>query len=357
MNCSSSICKYSAIFYSHDIPLRLCRKECTLGKNQIKRNIASYNFDKHCTYMLQPLCKVQTSDSKMKFYENTRPCLEPVKMGSISQGTVFSCVRAPRYNGSRAYGLVVTARCDVVQEKVHVLNFVPVVQFSDWLKQDCLSALVQPERNALQANLKNVLLDAGVAPSLLESVGINEIEKTFFARSSTMSKKERGMSDRFEKVRGELKKFEGALEQGASDTLDYFKVNRPKLLDRVLERLLTHDFSDCYLFERLIEDEPDIPYVALLRDVLSLDQAYIKYIAGGLSLEVLESELAPIRSQYVEIDRDDLCMPIAQVGSPTIEHLMQKFSSLFSRIGLADPDQGWKHQARERYFSSNEVGS
>ena len=30
-------------------------------------------------------------------------------------------------------------------------------------------------------------------------------------------------------------------------------------------------------------------------------------------------------------------MPIIQIGSPTIEHVLQSFSNLFGRIGVADP--------------------
>ena len=34
---------------------------------------------------------------------------------------------------------------------------------------------------------------------------------------------------------------------------------------------------------------------------------------------------------------DDLAMPVVEVGSPTIEHILQSFSNLFGRIGVADP--------------------
>jgi hypothetical protein len=30
-------------------------------------------------------------------------------------------------------------------------------------------------------------------------------------------------------------------------------------------------------------------------------------------------------------------MPITEIASPTIEHIMQSFSNVFGRIGVADP--------------------
>lgn len=40
------------------------------------------------------------------------------------------------------------------------------------------------------------------------------------------------------------------------------------------------------------------------------------------------------------IPDDDLAMPITEIASPTMEHVLQAFSNLFGRIGVADPDEG-----------------
>ena len=37
------------------------------------------------------------------------------------------------------------------------------------------------------------------------------------------------------------------------------------------------------------------------------------------------------------IGHDDLAMPVIEIGSPTIEHILQSFSQLFGRIGVEDP--------------------
>ena len=37
----------------------------------------------------------------------------------------------------------------------------------------------------------------------------------------------------------------------------------------------------------------------------------------------------------------NLALPIGQVRSPNIEHLMQAFSTLFGRIGLTDLDESY----------------
>ncbi|ARK80125.1 hypothetical protein BOC40_06590 [Burkholderia pseudomallei] len=37
-------------------------------------------------------------------------------------------------------------------------------------------------------------------------------------------------------------------------------------------------------------------------------------------------------------DADDYALPVAKLASPWIEHLMQNFALLFSRIGVRDND-------------------
>jgi hypothetical protein len=61
----------------------------------------------------------------------SRPHVEQAIVGKITQGTIFNCAAAFRYPGKQVFGLAITARCDVAQEKYHLLNYVPVISLRD----------------------------------------------------------------------------------------------------------------------------------------------------------------------------------------------------------------------------------
>ena len=55
------------------------------------------------------------------------------KLGFLTQGTLFTCAAAEDYGGCNVHGLVITARCDVAQNKAAVFNYLPVVSLDDWV--------------------------------------------------------------------------------------------------------------------------------------------------------------------------------------------------------------------------------
>jgi hypothetical protein len=58
---------------------------------------------------------------------------------------------------------------------------------------------------------------------------------------------------------------------------------------------------------------------------------------------------------YVLRSLDDLAMPISIVTSPNIEHFMQSFALLFSRIGIDAPDPSYVAQLWTRQPSVTEA--
>jgi hypothetical protein len=56
-------------------------------------------------------------------------------------------------------------------------------------------------------------------------------------------------------------------------------------------------------------------------------------------LEADHSELAENSEWHVHLSftHSDFAMPIGELTSPQVEHLLQTFSFLFGRIGLPDP--------------------
>lgn len=109
-----------------------------------------------------------------------RPHIEAPRIGLLTQGTVFNCATAFRYPKKEVFGLTITARCDVAQEKYRLLNYVPIVRLDDWLQVDGLEILLDQERKQQIASIESALNEADISPNLMLSVPISDIISVHF---------------------------------------------------------------------------------------------------------------------------------------------------------------------------------
>lgn len=244
----------------------------------------------------------------------------------------------PRYPSSLSVGVVITARCDIAQNKYPILNFVPAVPLSDWFRKDGLSLLVDSERKTTLAKVTNILKEARVSEALLTAVSLAEIAEKHFPKNQPAQTSKKLVS-RFEQAAAEMSDFNELLQTDDSNKIfDWFATERAKNVKKMIDRLSKHDVSGYYFLEHLDNDGDQIPFVCLLRDVTAISRNLSEKIAGGLSRQALEIHPNKVEKGHLNISSEDLAMPVSCIGSPTIEHLMQTFSSLFGRIGLEDPD-------------------
>jgi hypothetical protein len=100
------------------------------------------------------------------------------KIGKLDQGTIFTCARAERYHGVPVYGLVITARCDIDQQKYPVLNYIPVVSLVDWLGTDGFDLIQDKAERDSYGRIKNIFKSYDFAESLLIAKSARDIFET-----------------------------------------------------------------------------------------------------------------------------------------------------------------------------------
>ena len=256
----------------------------------------------------------------------------------ITQGTVFCCARAARYDACQVHGLVITARCDISQRKYPILNYLPVVSLPDWLRRDGLDILTDDELSNQNGTLKGLLRDACLSHSLVSSVPLTSIADVHFPVDEG-SRKQIRLGKRFREHITLMDDF-SALQNTTTSNERYlwFCENRPSLVENVIQRLSRHAVLGHYFFETLSPDtQHSVGYICLLREVSTLPKLIGEQLGSGLT----ESDCRHIGSEPsstgLSFDEVDMAMPVVEVGSPTIEHLLQSFSTLFGRIGVPDP--------------------
>jgi hypothetical protein len=106
-----------------------------------------------------------------------------------------------------------------------------------------------------------------------------------------------------------------------------------------VRELANHKLAGYYFLPKLETDGNETGFVALLREVNHLPRKLARLIAGGLDAT---SEGLSDQSHWlalVDFTHSDFAMPVGEITSPQVEHLLQTFSHLFGRIGLPDPER------------------
>lgn len=248
----------------------------------------------------------------------------------VTQGSLFINAYAEDYCDCVNYGLVITARCDISQGKANIFSFLPVVGLQDWLCRDFVKILkkrVLPQvRSALIAQFESI----GGSEMLLNTYSIEKISDSFL--SAEPSKSQKKFAETYDKYKILLDVGEhGGVGAELQKVLHLYRKDSWK----ILSELVAQNISGYYFFDDVCGDGP---HVVLLREIHHLESEFANRLKVGYK----------IKSEGVKYsDGDDFSYTIGTVRSPYIEHVMQKFSELFTRIGIDDP----RHDYAEKIIS------
>lgn len=260
----------------------------------------------------------------------------------LTQGTIFTCAASEDYPDADPRGIVITARCDVAHGKAPVISYVPLISFRAWLFRDGLRLLASRILAASRGAMRSALREAGLAESMLDTIS-PEVVRAHLA--GLTQKAERSAAKRYADAEAQKGMAEAALRAtpGTKPAADLFDA-QPKEYQRMLQDLLSNGVSDYHFIDRSEPDEGCDGYVALLREIRYLPVALAGELKDGIDFKRFEDLCVeqPRYSDKLNISNDEhYAMPVGLLKSPFIEFFMQRFTSLYSRIGVTDfpPDR------------------
>jgi len=260
------------------------------------------------------------------------------KSNEFTQGSVFSCAFAENYCDCPVFGLIITARCDAAQDKVPAFSYVPIVSLESWMLRDGAEIVLDRIEASLMNDLRNILKDRGLSvDSLLSTHTPEEIYEAHF-RPTEGEKKFAKQCEKFRRVITHLTETRSLTGGKNIAALKAHLKCSQDIVDTVIKELVGNRLAGYYLLRGLDMDftSTGVDCVALLREVHHIPTVIARQITKGISAVDWKSQgsvktLCPrFRSD------DDYSLPIAILKSPRIEHLMQSFALLFSRIGVKD---------------------
>lgn len=269
--------------------------------------------------------------------KSSRQNLDEAQIGIITQGTIFSSAKAARYPNVPVAGLTITARCDFAQGKYNLLNYVPIVPLDDWLAVDGLEIMLNNEINERRLDLQRSMKAKNIATSIIDHIPLHEIANTLFPLGDDQ-KRINDENKKFHKKCNRYVEIVNFSEKGDRNVcLEWLKKENPGRIRDIVKRLVRNDVLGHYFLPRIHADEKLIGYVCLFREVSTIPRDLVTELSKGLSearWRMIRNESSGGEFSFVG---DDIAMPVSQVGSPVLEHILQSFSHLFGRIGVDDP--------------------
>lgn len=254
----------------------------------------------------------------------------------FTQGTVFSCAYGENYKDKSICGLVITARCDAAQEKVSVFSYVPVVPLSTWMLADGAAIVLARVEADCMNTLCNILRAAKLSESLLKS----QTPEAIYAAHFQPHEHERSRKSQCDKFIATVQRYNDncVLQRDQTDTMKLkgYLAQYQAMVDAVLKELVDHRLAGNYLLRKLDSFTDESDHVALLREVYHIPSWIAKRITKSISAEEWKDDERALSLCPCFHLADDISLPIGTLKSPWIEHLMQNFALLFSRIGVKD---------------------
>ncbi len=259
--------------------------------------------------------------------------------GPPTQGDIWTALSWWADQASTCTGLIITPRCDFSHDKTPVVNYLPIVSVSEFIKSDGGFRLISRELKKADEALRNTAKDARVIPFVELGISVGEIAK--IKRSEPMdsaasaAKLEKQLSTLLEQE-NRRKALESAfgLKRLADDDLK--TLISEKELTKFLNEIARNNVSDVHFMPPCPHLLPS-PSVLLLRHVLT---SPIKVLKTAGMCRAQEDWVAATNADPIAGYAQNSPLPerILRVKSPFLESTMGRFGALYGRIGVRDPD-------------------
>jgi hypothetical protein len=257
----------------------------------------------------------------------SRNIYKETSIGKLQQGYIFNNATSEDYIGSEVYGIIITPRCDIDNEKVSTFHYLPVIRFEDWLLKDYWSILKKLLLKMLYQSVNVILDNNKISKNVVGVFPVEEIKDKI--KSKIKGKKHQ---DRFCELIDWLKLISDTKNTVSNDFLK--KVHGystfQKIGNNIIKDLTQDNQKDFYLIEDW--EKNDGYYVILLREIQKINWELGMKIANGVNSNDLNDDF--YRKNDIKNVTDGFTYPLIELDSPFIEHLIQKFFTNFGRVGI-----------------------
>lgn len=260
-----------------------------------------------------------------------RELIAAPKLGGFTQGAILNCLKVAETQ--KTFGLVISARCDIAHRKSKTVLCLPIYSLTEWLNQVGTSEIFAASKKAVDAIHHKILSKYELS---LSSFRIYGYETTIAAMAA------KGAASKDIKDVEMLRPY---LEKG--QLVSHVKAVK-EANNKLLESLWRNTRMDSHFIERIQLNEPSVGYVIDFTQPITLARSLLDELALGIEKFKFDRDSTGVYGQLLlgELEQGEI---VSILKSPFIEHILQRFTHYYSRIGTADIDVADLSSLKDKY--------
>lgn len=263
-------------------------------------------------------------------------------MGYLTQGSIINGLRSNVYHNCKTLGVVISARCDIANEKIADVHILSAIDIQDWVYEEAFYNCVEQDLSSIYQTLSSWAQKNSLNFSVLKDLGPEKTKKNI-----EMEQNEKTRVSLFNAC-DNWKVCEDMLSLRSVS-----KESRKQLLEEKYSKFLTAQMTElftgkqtryCFIPALALSDnaKQQNSIVVDLKNIKVLPFEIINQISQtGLDFQAVPNMLSinEINKHFYFETNDDFMIIWNTIKSPWIEFLMQKFALAFIRIGVDGPQR------------------
>lgn len=237
----------------------------------------------------------------------------------VQQGCIFSGGIAHNYKNHSVYGLIITPRCDIEQNKVEIIHYLPIIKYSDWKDFD----LVKLYQFEILKNKRKTLIEQIKSKQLPEH--ILDIKYRISSSELATSLKGKGVSVNFQEDL--ISYWELHDIENCRNSITKWNNYNSRLSD------LANGKNERFILLEHWDNEKEDFCVISLTEIRHLRLSTAHTLLSGLRANCVDEEKDELQFQT---NNTSVYKIQASLKSPYLEYICQRMTNAFFRIGIED---------------------
>ncbi|TMO43259.1 MULTISPECIES: hypothetical protein [Pseudoalteromonas] len=234
----------------------------------------------------------------------------------FSQGSIFEGLKVLEERDTK--GIVITARCDIANQKARNILCLPIYEMNDWMSVHGNTIIFRQTKKKLINKIQN---------SLTKFKEPNDCYRVFTQKRVLDEINKKKSTYETSDVEDLISMLNMYYEKKCDFSLNFVKKARSNLISNVIN----NKEASTYFIEQVDMDNTLKPYVIDLSEPISIPIDFMEKLKKGIKKQ---NDCDGVFG-FFNIPEAGISY-ISTLKSPYIEHLLQKFSQYYSRIGTED---------------------
>lgn len=277
-------------------------------------------------------------------------------LSQLDQGSIIYGIRSDKYPNNKCFGIIITSSCDIANNKTSKLHYIVGIDIDEWILTDngFFLSYIKSQSTKISKLLTPFELDVN---TLLEfdADEAKRVINEYIQDNNTKTKTETALDQYYVYKNSDLDERKQIIKNDPNPVINVLRgINKG-------EYLHYHYLPEAgYSIENEMNKVLDRGIIVDLQEIgiISIEDARL-IVAEGIDYKNLPTYEKKTREKYKKMfwlnGKDDFIILKSNIACPWREHLMQRFSHSFIRIGVDGATDSDINKIKLRLEGKNEV--